>query len=178
MAGLLSNVRAEAAEFRAALAEAPDPDLRWDLFGVRSLAHRAWWRLLREHAEPAELGWAVFAGVMIGLSPLYGTHVIMALGVAMAFRLNKLAIWLATNVSFPVLSPFFAFVSCQLGHLVLHGKLMSMGLAGFRERIGWELARELFVYWMVGFPIQGLFVGSLLGWLTYRVARRRRQTGD
>lgn len=174
MLRLIKNMRAEVAEFRAALAEAPDPQLRWDVFGARSLIYRAWWRLLREHAEPRELGWAVFAGVMVGLSPLYGTHVLMALGLAMAFRLNKLAVWLATNVSFPVFSPFFAYVSCQLGHLVLKGELMELGLGGFRERAGWELARELFVYWMVGFPVQGLFVGGLLGWITYSVARRRK----
>jgi len=167
---LLDNVRAEAREFRAALREAPIPEFRRDFLGMRRTAARIWWRLLHEHVEPHLLGVAVFVGVMIGLSPFYGFHVVAALACAMLFRLNKLAIWLATNVSFPILSPFFAFVSCQLGHLVLKGSFMEIGLGALREM----KMRDLFVYWAVGFPVQGLIVGGLLGWIVYRVARRRR----
>lgn len=134
------------------------------------MAAKIWWRLLHEHVEPARLGLAVFVGVMIGLSPFYGFHVVAALACAMLFRLNKLTIWLGTNVSFPILSPFFAFISCQLGHLVLKGRFMEIGLVALREM----RMRDLFVYWAVGFPVQGMVLGGLLGWGVYRVARRRR----
>lgn len=166
---LLDNVRAEAREFQAALRDAPEPQLKWDVLGMRRLSLKIWWRLLHEHVEPARLGVAVFVGILIGLSPFYGFHVVAALACAMLFRLNKLAIWLATNVSFPILSPFFAFISCQLGHLVLEGSFMEIGLAALREM----KMRDLFVYWMVGFPVQGLLLGGALGWVVFRVARRR-----
>jgi uncharacterized protein (DUF2062 family) len=166
----IDNVRAEAAEFRRAIAEAPEPELRWDLLGTRRMGAKIWWRLLHEHVEPAQLGVAVFVGVLIGLSPFYGFHVIAALACAMLFRLNKLAVWLATNVSFPILSPFFAFVSCQLGHLALHGEPIHMTLSALRE----TKMRDIFLYWLVGFPIQGVILGGVMGWMVYRVARRRK----
>jgi len=172
---LADNVRAEATEFKTAFAEAPEPDLKWDVLGVRSLMHKTWWRLMREHVEPNRLFWAVFLGVLIGLSPFYGGHVIAALVCAMVFRLNKLAIWLATNVSFPIISPFFAFISCQLGHLILEGSFLPIGLTALRAKTFQEAVRELFVYWMVGFPLHGLILGSILGGVTWRVARRRQR---
>jgi uncharacterized protein (DUF2062 family) len=140
---------------------------------MRRMSAKIWWRLLHEHVEPVRLGVAVFVGVMIGLSPFYGFHVVAALACAMLFRLNKLAVWLATNVSFPILSPFFAFVSCQLGHLVLKGEFMNIGIEALRAM----KMRDLFIYWSVGFPVQGLLLGGLMGWGIYRVARRRRRAG-
>ncbi len=172
---LLENARQEGRDFKAALDEAPDFGLSWDFFGVRRVLHATWWRLLREHVEPKELAWAVFLGVFIGLSPFYGTHVIAALICAFLFRLNKLAIWLATNVSFPVISPFFAFISCQLGHIALEGEPLYLGLDDFVQGDKIELVKELFLYWTVGFPLQGLVLGPILAAVTYRVASNRQK---
>lgn len=178
---LLDNARQEGRDFKAALEEAPDFGYRWDIFGVRRILRATWWRLLREHIEPRELAWAVFIGLFIGLSPFYGTHVIAALACAAAFRLNKLAIWLATNVSFPVISPFFAFISCQLGHLALHGEPLLLGFDEFRDELvsdKWGFLWRMFKYWTVGFPIQGLILGPILAGVTYRVASNRQKTSS
>jgi uncharacterized protein (DUF2062 family) len=172
---LLDNARQEGRDFKSALDEAPDFGYRWDVFGVRRILRATWWRLLREHIEPRELAIAVFLGVFIGLSPFYGTHVIAALSFAVLFRLNKLAIWLATNVSFPVISPFFAFISCQLGHLAIEGRPLYLGFSDFVERDPLDLVKELFLYWTVGFPIQGMILGPILAAVTYRVARNRQE---
>ncbi len=171
---LLQNARDEGRDFKAALDEAPDFGFRWDILGVRRVLHATWWRLLREHVDPRELGWAVFLGIFIGLSPFYGTHVIAALLCAFFFKLNKLAVWLATNVSFPVISPFFAFVSCQLGHFALEGEWLMLGLDAFIEGDKIELVKELFIYWTVGFPIQGMILGPIAAAITYRVAKARQ----
>lgn len=167
---LIDNVRAEAREFRAALREAPEPVIGWDFLGVRRLGARVWWRLLHEHVAPLELGAAVFVGVMIGLSPFYGLHVVAALTCALLFRLNKLAIWLGTNVSFPVFSPLFAFVSCQIGHRVLVGEPLPISFQALRD----ARMRDIFTYWLAGFPFLGLALGGLLGLVTFAVAHRRR----
>jgi len=171
---LLDNARQEGRDFKAALDEAPDFGFRWDILGVRRVLHATWWRLLREHVEPKELAWAVFLGIFIGLSPFYGTHVVAALLCAFFFRLNKLAVWLATNVSFPVISPFFAFVSCQLGHIALEGRPLSIGFDEFVNGDKLQLVKDLFWYWTVGFPIQGMLLGPLAALVTYRVARNRQ----
>ncbi len=167
---LIDNLRQEAQDFRQAIAEAPAPELRWDLLGMRSFAHRLWWRLMREHTEPFRLGIAVFVGVLIGCSPFFGFHVALAVVLSLAFRLNKLAVWAATNVSLPIFAPVLAFLGIQAGHLVLHGvaapirpgDLIDIGLS------------SLFVDWVVGFWFVGVPLGLALGGLCWQVARKRR----
>ncbi len=98
---------------------------------------------------------AIFLGVLIGCSPFYGFHVVLCLVLAFAFRLNKLVVWLGSNVSLPVFAPFLTFLSVQCGYLMLHGELAEVTVETIRK----TGALELFWYWTVGF----LPVGSLLG---------------
>ncbi len=167
---LLDNLRAEAAEFRAAVDSAPSPQLGWDVLGLRSYLHKVWWRLVHEHAEPRRIAIAVFVGVIIGSSPFFGFHLILCILIALALRLNKLTMWLAANVSLPVFAPFLAFASAHVGHLLLHGTLAPLTLAQVRaaplDVLGW---------WVVGFPIVGALLGVVLAAIVYRVASSRQR---
>ena len=111
--------------------------------------------LRNEHSSPPRMAVAIFLGVLIGCSPFYGFHVILCLVLAFVFRLNKLVVWLGSNVSLPIFAPFLTFLSIQCGHLMIHGELADVTLEAIRE----TGALELFWYWTVGF----LPVGTLLG---------------
>lgn len=169
---LLDNLRAEAAEFHAAVESAPAPDLRWDLLGLRVWLHKVWWRLVHEHAEPHRIALAVFVGVIVGTSPFFGFHLILCILLALALRLNKLTVWLAANVSLPIFAPFLAFASAQVGHLLLHGGLSSLTLAEVKAR-----PLDLLGWWLLGFPIVGAVLGLVLSAIVYRVARARQGAG-
>jgi len=148
-------LRTELNSFKAALAEAPEPDLEWDVLSVRRSSSRGWWVLRNEHSSPPRMAAAIFLGVLIGCSPFYGFHVILCLVLAFVFRLNKLVVWLGSNVSLPVFAPFLTFLSIQCGYLMIHGELADVTLETIRE----TGALDLFWYWTVGF----LPVGSALG---------------
>lgn len=167
--GLLHNLRAEAAEFRAAVASAPAPELGWDLWRMRLHLHKVWYRLVHEHAEPWRIGLAVFVGVIIGTSPFFGLHLVICLFAALALRLNKLTVWLAANVSLPIFAPFLAFASAQTGHLMLHGRWAEVTLAQVREE-----PLEAVRWWLIGFPVVGALLGVILAALVYGVAARRQ----
>ncbi|MCO4772498.1 MAG: DUF2062 domain-containing protein [Deltaproteobacteria bacterium] len=178
MANLLQNIRDEAGGFRDAFAAAPEPPLGWDVFGGRRALHKLGWLLLREHTAPRELALAVLVGVMIGATPFYLFHTALVLLLAFAFRLNKLAVWIASNVSFPVVAPFLTFASVQVGHLILEGGWLPLTLAGVRELyatrgpVGFGV--DLWLAWLVGCVPVGLALGSLFASITYGVARSRR----
>jgi len=164
---LLARFGEEVDGLKAALAAAPEPELHWDFLGGRRTLHRVWWALKNEHASPPRMAAAVFLGVLIGCSPFYGFHVVLCLLLAFVFRLNKLVVWLGSNVSLPIFAPFLAFASIQCAHLLLHGELADVSVAGLRE----SGPVELVCYWMVGF----LPVGSVLGVVTALLVLWRMQ---
>lgn len=166
----LASFREEIVDFQRAVRDAPRPKLRWDILGIRSLVSRVIARLLSEHVEPWKMAVAVFVGVVIGCSPFYGLHILMCLVAALGLRLNKLIVWLGSNTSIPLIAPFFALVSIQCGHLILHGTTVPLDLATLRE----TGAINLLGYWLLGFPIVGAATGLLLGGITYRLALRHQ----
>ena len=158
---LASLFRNELSELKGALQKAPEPELRWDFLRARRTLLKVWWALKNEHSSPREMALAVCVGVVIGSSPLYGFHVVLCLFVAFAFRLNKLVVWLGSNVSLPIFAPFLAYLSIQCAHLMLHGSLADVSLTALREDGGLDLIGKWVGYWFVGF----LPVGAVLGLL-------------
>ena len=179
MANLMIAIREEARVFQAALAEAPEPDLAWDVLGARSLMRRLIWLLLREHTEPRSLALAVFVGVMIGASPFYLLHTALVLLVAFSLRLNKLAVWIASNVSFPLVAPALVFASAQVGHWILHRRWLPLTVSGVRELLAgqgaMQLGIDLWLDWLVGCVPVGAALGASLAGLTYTVASSRQK---
>jgi uncharacterized protein (DUF2062 family) len=151
------------------LRDAPESQLGWDFFGVRRLSGKIWGLMLAEHSSPARLAAAVFIGILIGVSPFYGFHVVGALAVAWAFKLNKLVVWLGTNVSIPPISAIFAFTSAQVGSLLLTGHTTPLSWEEFKA-VG---LGDALIYWLVGFPLVGCVFGGLVAGLLYVVASRR-----
>ena len=167
---LIRRVRTEAQSFKDALSAAPDPQHRWDVLGCRRLLSKIWWLLLHEHTSPPRLAAAVLLGVLIGVSPFYGFHVIGALSLSWLLRLNKLVVWLGTNISLPFISPFFAVTSIQIGFYFRHGRPIGFSFDEIRE-LG---LGEVFFYWLLGFPVVGVVVGGILAAIVFLVARRRQ----
>jgi len=168
--GILQRIRSEASSFRLAFRAAPEPQLSWDLLGVRRLASKVWFLLMNEHASPARLGAGVFVGVLIGISPFYGFHIAAGLLAAWLLKLNKFVVWLGTNISIPVIAPVFAFASAQVGAFLMTGSAVPLSWSEFRA-VGFG---DALIYWVVGFPIVGILVGGVLGLSVYWIASRRR----
>jgi len=140
--------------------------------GVR----RLWNRLVRDRTSPIELAIAIGLGAFIGISPFFGLHWLIALYVATRWNLNVLAMFLGTQVSMPLLVPFWAVVCVGLGSLMWHQSWpdFSMGPIGLSP-LNW--AGEAFLLWLLGFPLVGLVTGVLVGLLVYRSVSALRR-GD
>ncbi len=75
--------------------------------------------LMGREQPPDRVAAAIAVGVGVGLSPFIGFHFILAIGLALAFRLNKLDTVLGSLVGNPwTLPPFFA-VGYRLGRAIL-----------------------------------------------------------
>ena len=76
-------------------------------------------RLRRLPDSPERVGRGVAAGVLASFTPLFGLHFIFAGLFAKLMRGNILASLIGTFVGNPLTFPFIAFVSLELGHLIL-----------------------------------------------------------
>ncbi len=128
-------------------------------------------RLVRERATPARLGWAVGLGVLIGTTPFYGLHLGITLVVATALRLNRAITYLAANVSLPMIAPFLAFASIQIGTVLLTGKALPLSVAALRELGPWTFGGA----WLLGSLVLGTALGIPAGLATYAFARAYRR---
>lgn len=174
---MFQRIKEEGRAFQEALASAPVEPVQPDLWGMRHLMRRLGWLLLREHTEPRQLGLAVLVGVMIGASPFYLFHTALVLLVAFTFGLNKLAVWIASNVSLPIFAPFLTFVSMQAGHRFRFGEWLPLTIPGMRERLAnggaMELGIDLWFDWLIGSIPVGAVLGAALGGVTWVVAKGR-----
>ena len=160
-----SAVGAECAEDSTAPTDAPTKPR----MGVRSL----WNRLVRDRTSPIELAIAIGIGAFIGVSPFFGLHWLIALYVATRWNLNVLAMFLGTQVSMPLLVPFWSVVCIGLGSLMWRQSWPDFSTASIElSPLNW--AGEQFLLWLLGFPLVGLAIGALVGLLVYRSASALR----
>lgn len=177
-AAVIGRVRAEAAAFRSAIAEAPDPPPGFDLAGLRKPLGKAAHALVHEHGSPMELAAAIWLGAVIGTTPLYGLHVVLCVALGMVLRLNKLAMWLAANVSLPIFAPFLAFLCVQVAHHMLHRQWLPLSPQWFVDRRPQEVFAEFWGLWMLGSIPVGAGVGLPMALLTFAFVSRRRERAD
>jgi len=136
--------------------------------------------LLHLEDTPHRTALAFGIGVWIAFSPLFGIHTLMALGIAFAFRLNRVAILVGAYVNNP----------WTIAPLYLAGTALGCGLLGVSaeglesidwERQGWAfyqgLAVQLRPYlwpYVVGNTVLGVLAG-IIGYAAFRALLERRR---
>jgi uncharacterized protein len=186
--------------------------LSWWAFLREGIWPRAGWvrainyikhRLRRLPDSPEKVGRGVFAGAFVGILPIPGFQFIAGWLLAVALRGNVPSALLATFLSNPVTTPFFAVLSISLGHWMLgiHRPLTPEAIgrafgdagqeiwhnirAAFTHRTAhWDRLADFWndIYWpyFVGSLAPGVICGLVLYALTvplvraYQASRRKR----
>lgn len=80
---------------------------------------------------------SVMLGIFMGIVPLWGYQMIVALVLSQIFRLNKILTLVASNISLPPLIPFILYGSyytgCRLLHQPLHFAVGDLSLSNIRQ---------------------------------------------
>src|SRR5580693_2589264 len=84
--------------------------LRLALHGVRT-----------EHPGAGRDAAAVALGVFIGCLPVYGFHLLMCWALGLALRVNRLKVYLAANISNPLVAPWLVLVEIEAGAWLRRG---------------------------------------------------------
>lgn len=93
----------------------------------RYFRRKGWKRFLKENileSEGSNLTKAksIALGVFIGISPFWGFHTILAISLAVFFRLNKFLTFISSQITFPPLIPLVIFLSMILGDPFVRGE--------------------------------------------------------
>ena len=105
--------------------------------GLAARLRRAFYDLRTEYAGAGREAAAIGAGVFIGCTPFFGFHLLICWAVGSVFRLNRLQVYLAANVSNPVFAPFLIFAELQTGAYMRRGSFQSLTLAAIRTTDVW-----------------------------------------
>ncbi len=114
-------------------------------------------RLLEENLSPGRAAAAVFIGVFIGVTPIYGLQSAAAIGLAIVLRLNKPLTLAATFVNNPLLQPLLVLGSIEIGYLALAGAFLPLSVAAVKS----GPLRAHLAAWVAGSLILGLALGAL-----------------
>lgn len=150
-------------------ASPPPPRLsRRRLHGWLKELHRT---LRTEGDTPGRQAAAVAIGTFVGCTPIYGTHLVLCLGLARLFRLNRLLTYLAAHINNPLTAPWLLALSYGLGHRFVEGRWPPLSLRRLADAGVLALGRDL----LVGSVLVGLVLAPILGLATYAAALRRRR---
>jgi uncharacterized protein (DUF2062 family) len=117
---------------------------------------------------------AIALGIFMGIAPVWGWQMAIALTLAIAFRLNKAITLIASNISIPPLIPFILFASYITGGLLLnnHEPL------DFSAGITLDFVKKNLLQYVVGALVFGAIMGILAGIISYiflAIFRRKQQ---
>ena len=106
---------------------------------------------------------AIGVGLFIGCTPFYGFHLLLCWIVGRLLGLNRLNMYLAANVSNPIVAPFLVFAELQTGAWLRTGSFLALTLETVRSATAWQLGADL----LLGSAVIGGVLGASGGLATY-----------
>ena len=109
---------------------------------------------------------AVAFGVFMGIIPIWGYQLMAALILAHFFKLNKIVVAVAANISIPPMIPFLLYGSLKTGQFVLQKDLSDNVI---NSDITFETIKEHLFEYVVGSCIFAVIMAVLFGGTTFLV---------
>lgn len=106
---------------------------------------------------------SVMVGAFMGVAPVWGWQMAIALGIAIAFRLNKVITLAVSNISIPPMIPIILYLSYITGGIVM-GKGAGID---FNTDITFSMVTENLLQYVLGSLIFGVMLACVLGLITY-----------
>ncbi len=103
-------------------------------------------------------------GVFMGIAPVWGFQLLIAITLSFLFRLNKALVIIAANISIPPMIPFIIFISHAVGGWWLGEKAQKIS---FSNEITLAMIHENFVQYVIGAVTLAIISGIIFGVLTY-----------
>jgi uncharacterized protein (DUF2062 family) len=135
--------------------------------GTPGAIRRLVYQLRTEGGGAARDALAIAVGVFVGCSPFYGFHLAICWVLGWVLRLNRLKMYLAANVSNPLLAPALILSELQVGAWIRRGQFHQLTLETVRSTDPWTFGADT----LVGSAIVGALLAAIVGLATWLVTR-------
>jgi len=118
---------------------------------------------------------SVAFGVFMGIVPLWGFQLVLAIFLSIVLKLNKALVIVAANISIPPLIPLIIFLSYKTGAYWMGANAMYFE---FTRYITLDSIRKNFEQYIAGSITLAVIAGAVAGVLTYMFLKlfKRRKT--
>lgn len=135
--------------------------------------------LLKEMFNPDEpiplTSFSVAFGVFMGIVPIWGFQLLVAITLSVLLRLNKALVIVSANISIPPMIPVIIFLSYQMGAFWVGGNAVAFDLS---RDITLENIHANFLQYVYGAVTLALLAGITAGLITYSVLTfKKRRPG-
>ncbi len=134
---------------------------------IKKKGFKKYWKenVLRSNDPPIKKASAITLGLFIGISPFWGFQTILAISLALVFKLNRAISFLFSNISIPPFIPFIIYGSYQMGAVAM-GKEMDAILNIEDIKSGTDVFKGLGQY-ILGSFILATIVSLISGVIAY-----------
>lgn len=120
--------------------------------------------ILRTGASNIQLAIEIGFGVFMGIFPIWGYQMLAAAFLAHLFKLNKVLVLLASNISVPPMIPFIVYGSYMMGGLVLGFPESPLK---FNDELTVAAMGEHLLQYLAGAVFLAITAGALVGLLVF-----------
>lgn len=121
---------------------------------------------VNSNSSNLNLALSVAVGVFTGVLPIWGYQLVLAIALAIFFKLNKIITIVAANISLPPMIPIIIYGSFSTGKLILGN---SAGNLIFSSHIDFEFIKNNIYQYVVGSVALSIILAILFGSLTYLI---------
>ncbi|MCD4793425.1 MAG: DUF2062 domain-containing protein [Bacteroidales bacterium] len=129
--------------------------------------------ILQSKDSNLKISKAVGFGFFMGILPVWGWQTIVALALSHYFKLNKVIVILAANISIPPMLPFILFGSFYTGALVLGN---DMDLLHFTTDISFKTVTQDLLQYIVGSVVFAIVAGLVTFAVTFMLLKIFRKS--
>ena len=116
---------------------------------------------------------SVAFGVFMGIIPIWGFQLVVAIFLAVIMRLNKALVIIAANISIPPMIPLIIFLSYKMGGWWMGDRVMTLQ---FNRNLSLETIKanlEQYIYGSITLAIIAGLLAGIIAWIILKVSRRR-----
>jgi uncharacterized protein (DUF2062 family) len=100
----------------------------------------------------------------MGIIPIWGFQLAVAIGLSVLMRLNKALVIIAANISIPPMIPLIIFLSHETGALFMQGKGQTLS---FSSDITPVMIQESFLQYVLGAITLAILSGVIFGAISF-----------
>ncbi len=134
--------------------------------------------IIQNTDSDAKITFSVMLGVFIGVAPIWGWQMVVAVLLAMLFRLNKLITLVASNISLTPNIPLIIYLSYVFGGWVIPHNAVDIP---YSSQISLATIKINIIQYLLGSVTFGVFIALVAGLVTLiilKIARRKKRRNN